>query len=252
MRAATRLGLKPVNVEEASDLRGELDRLRTEFDRVVSLLSHNLYEPLRQMQCYSELIRENESLDSGTRQHLEQIEEALQRVREIVRGVTSLSQLRTREAKFERTDLDVVLRSVTVQMQHILESRGAKISFDSLAPVDGDSEVITQVMQHLLDNALKFTTAPHPSVHIATKHDGPWVVVSVADNGIGVDPAHREMCFGIFKRLHSRSKYPGEGIGLAYCREAIESHGGRIWIDTAPEGGTTILFTLRGAKNPEG
>jgi light-regulated signal transduction histidine kinase (bacteriophytochrome) len=240
------------SADEVSDLRLELDRLRIEFDKVVSLLSHNLYEPLRQAQCCAEAIKENEiHLDSDSRQHLERIEEALARVRDIVRGISSLSQLHTREMKFERTDLDVVLRWVMVQMQDILLRRDAEITHNQLIPVKGDPEVITQVMQHLLDNSLKFTGTSHPAVQVAARREGPWVVVSVADNGIGVEPDHREMCFGIFKRLHPRSRYPGEGIGLAYCREAIERHGGRIWMDMTPGGGTTVQFTLRAPESSE-
>lgn len=242
---------KRANVDEISASRVETDRLRAEFDRVISLLSHNLHEPLRNVECYAELLKENGlNLDTVSRQHLDRIQDAVGRMRDIVHGITALAQLNSQKAKFERTDLSMVLRWLTVQMADTIQQRGARISQDPMPTVKGDPEIITQVMQHLLDNALKFTNSPNPTAHVMAQRDGPWVVVSVTDNGIGVAPAYREMCFEVFKRLNSRSNYPGEGIGLAYCRAAIERNGGRIWMEGATNGGTTIRFTLP-AHEPE-
>ena len=95
-----------------------------------------------------------------------------------------------------------------------------------------------------MSNALKYRGAEYPQIHVsAHRHDRQWVL-SVQDNGIGIDPAYTESIFGIFKRLHTVDKYPGTGMGLAICQRILERYGGRIWIESELGKGSTFFFTI--------
>ena len=124
----------------------------------------------------------------------------------------------------------------------------AIITHDPSPTVYGDATSLGQVWQNLLSNALKFCQAPSPRIHITARQDGHQWVFSVRDNGIGIDLQHAERIFQVFQRLHTRSEYPGTGMGLAICKRIIEQHGGRIWVESAPGQGATFCFTLPTAR----
>jgi signal transduction histidine kinase len=107
----------------------------------------------------------------------------------------------------------------------------------------GDFEILTKVLHHLIRNAIEYCGAPPPRVHISSRRvDLEWVF-SVQDHGPGIDPAFHDRVFGVFKRLQGK-EYPGSGLGLAFCKRAIERHGGRIWMESTPGEGATFYFTL--------
>jgi light-regulated signal transduction histidine kinase (bacteriophytochrome) len=125
-----------------------------------------------------------------------------------------------------------------------VEECKAIITHDPLPTVYGDATRLGQVWQNLLGNALKFCKEPSPRIHIAVQQEGHYWRFAVQDNGIGIDPRHAERIFQVFQRLHSRSEYPGTGIGLAICKRIVEQHGGRIWVESEPGKGATFFFTL--------
>ncbi len=107
-----------------------------------------------------------------------------------------------------------------------------------------DSTQLVQVFQNLIFNGIKFHNEEAPKIHIAAKKKASEWVFSVQDNGIGIDPQYSEKIFEIFKRLHTKEKYPGTGIGLSICKRIIERHGGRIWLESELGKGSTFYFTL--------
>jgi light-regulated signal transduction histidine kinase (bacteriophytochrome) len=122
------------------------------------------------------------------------------------------------------------------------------VSHDPLPTVMGDEMQLSQLFQNLVANALKFHRNTPPQVHVSAKrHQRAWQF-SVRDNGIGIAPDYSERIFMIFQRLHSRSEYPGTGIGLAICKKIVERHGGRIWVNSQPGTGATFYFTIPGDK----
>jgi signal transduction histidine kinase len=106
---------------------------------------------------------------------------------------------------------------------------------------------MTKVLRHLIRNAIEFCGTPSPRVLISSRREHHDWLFSVQDNGPGIDPAFQGRIFGVFKRLHGK-EHPGNGLGLAFCKKAIEWHGGRIWMESTPGAGSTFYFTLPPAE----
>jgi light-regulated signal transduction histidine kinase (bacteriophytochrome) len=110
--------------------------------------------------------------------------------------------------------------------------------------VQGDATQLSQLVQNLVANALKFTGDTDPVVRISAERQQADWCFAVADEGIGIDPQHDERIFQVFQRLHAPNEYPGTGVGLAICRAITERHGGRIWVESSPGEGSVFKFTL--------
>ena len=124
-----------------------------------------------------------------------------------------------------------------------IAERGAVVTHDPLPAVMGDFEGLAKVLHHLIRNAIEYCGALSPRVHVSSRREDLEWVFSVKDNGPGIDPAFQGRIFGVFKRLHGK-EHPGNGLGLAFCRKAIEWQGGRMWMESTPGAGSTFYFTL--------
>jgi light-regulated signal transduction histidine kinase (bacteriophytochrome) len=143
----------------------------------------------------------------------------------------------------QKTDCNLLMRGVIANLQSSIEESGACIRAEPLPVVVADTSELMQLFQNLIANAIKFHGAKPPEIRInAEKKKNEWVF-SVADNGIGIASEHAEDVFVIFKRLHTREEYPGSGIGLAICKKIVERNGGRIWVESQPNQGSTFKFT---------
>ena len=131
-----------------------------------------------------------------------------------------------------------------MNLQSSVQDTNAQITCDELPTVAGDKPQLVQLLQNLISNAIKFHDEPPPKIHISAKQkDGHWVV-SIRDHGIGVAPKYHDRIFEFFRRIHSRDRFPGTGIGLAICKRVVERHGGRIWVESTLGEGSTFFFTL--------
>jgi light-regulated signal transduction histidine kinase (bacteriophytochrome) len=142
-----------------------------------------------------------------------------------------------------RTDMEAVLRQALLSTDKQIKERSAIVTSDALPRVCGDFEILTKVLHHLIENAVEYCGTPSPRVHISSRRQNIEWVFSVQDNGPGIDSAFQGRIFGVFKRLHGK-EHPGSGLGLAFCKKAIEWHGGRIWMESTPGEGATFYFTL--------
>jgi light-regulated signal transduction histidine kinase (bacteriophytochrome) len=129
----------------------------------------------------------------------------------------------------------------------IRESR-AIVDTDGLPMIAMHESRLAQVFQNLISNAIKYRGQEHPHIRVTAGLRDGWWVISVTDNGIGIEPQFSEQIFGLFKRLHGQERYPGTGIGLAVCRRIIEHYSGRVWLEESkPDKGSTFCFTVRPA-----
>jgi len=227
----------------------EIERTRTaleaEFEEFVSLAAHNLHESLRDVASFSQLMAETYAgrLDSEADVFLERIREGAAKMQSLLADVVDYWATGTDDRQLSPTDMEAVLRQALLSTDQQITERSAILTHDPLPAVTGDFEILTKVLRHLIRNAVEYCGAPIPRVHISSRRvDSDWVF-SVADNGPGIDSAFQGRVFEVFKRLHGKD-HPGNGLGLAFCKKAIEWHGGRMWLESTPGAGSTFYFTL--------
>ena len=227
----------------------ETERLRetleAEFEEFVSLAAHNLRESLRDVASFSQLMAETYAgrLDSDAGAYLKRIREGAANMQSLLADVVDYWAAGAGDGQLSPTDMEAVLCQALLSMDKQITERSAIVTHDPLPAVTGDFEILTKVLQHLIRNAIEYCGATVPRVHISSwREDSDWVF-SVADNGSGIDPAFQGRVFGVFKRLHGK-EHPGNGLGLAFCKKAIEGNGGRMWLESTPGAGSTFYFTL--------
>jgi light-regulated signal transduction histidine kinase (bacteriophytochrome) len=230
------------------ELERKLDRAGAEIDEFVSIAAHNLRESLRDVTAFSQLLVETCSgrMDSETRGYLDRIQDGAARMQSLLAEIVDYWALGAGERHSSRADMEGVLRQVLLFMDHRISERRAAITHDPLPTVMGDAGVLTKVMGHVIGNAIEYCSEPAPRVHVSSRRDGLDWVLSVEDNGPGIDAAFQERVFGAFQRLHGK-EHPGRGLGLAFCRKAVERLGGRIWMESAPGSGSRFYLALPAA-----
>jgi PAS domain S-box-containing protein len=241
-------GLERLRAEMALEHRAdELARSNAELERFAYVASHDLQEPLRMVASYTQLLarRYQDKLDADANEFIGYAVDGVTRMQALINDLLAYSRVGTRGKEFAVTRLDECLQRALANLRLAVEQSGASVSHDALPTVVGDEGQLAQVFQNLVGNALKFRGTAAPKVHVSARklEGGAWEVC-VRDNGIGIAPEYFDKVFVIFQRLHTRSDYSGNGIGLAICKKIVERHGGTIWIESQPPSGTAVHFTL--------
>ena len=233
----------------------ELERSNRDLEQFAYVASHDLQEPLRMVSSYTTLLAEDlgDSLGETARRHLDYAHDGAMRMQQLVSDLLRYSQVsRAADESRQRVDCDQLVETVEVDLQEAIVAAGATVTHDRLPTLTGVRTELRQLFSNLVGNAVKFHGDEPVHVHVgAQRSDSMWRF-SVADNGIGIDPAQAERIFEVFKRLHTRGNYPGTGIGLAICKKVVEHHGGRIWVESKPGVGATFRFTLQADVSDEG
>lgn len=224
----------------------KLEQSNKRLERFAYAASHDLQEPLRMVISYLRLLENHhgDGLDEESQEYLEFAVDGAERMRKMIDGLLKYSRVETQGDPFEPIHLNAVLEDALADLQLRISETEAEVTTDELPSVDGDANQLRQVFQNLLSNAITYSGNNPPDVHIGTDRQEEEWVISVTDEGIGIDPDNHERVFTIFDRLHSREEYEGSGIGLALCERIIERHGGEIWVDSKPGEGSTFSFTL--------
>ena len=231
---------------ELSERAKDLERSNSELQQFAYVASHDLQEPLRMVASFTQLLakRYKDKLDDDARDFMNYAVDGATRMQALISDLLNYSRIGTQGKALALTDSDALFKWVLDSLQFRIEESGAVIVRDPLPMVMADPQQLGQLFQNLLTNAIKFRGEVPPNVRISTERDGKNWKISVRDNGIGISQEHAERIFVIFQRLHTKTEYPGTGIGLAICKKVVERHGGRIWIEPSPGGGTTFCFTI--------
>jgi signal transduction histidine kinase len=224
----------------------ELKRSNEELEHFAYVASHDLQEPLRMVRSYAQLLerRYRDKLDTEGHEFIAYLVDGATRMQRLIQDLLTYSRVGTRGQPLAPTSAGAVLENVLATLKASIADAGARVTHDALPTVAADAVQLEHLFLNLISNALKFRGSEPPAVHVsAARANGAWVF-SVRDNGIGIDPRHFDRIFVMFQRLHTREQYPGTGIGLAICRKIVERHGGRIWVESQPDQGSTFSFTL--------
>ncbi len=227
--------------EQATMLRAAHNDL-VEFARATS---HDLRAPLHNIGALAELLalQYRGQLDDKADAHLTNIVETVHRMDVLLEELREYSQSREDKPR-QLVDLHDVVDDARDNLRSVLESAGAVVEADHLPTVSGYPTELARLLQNLFENAVKFRSQAPPFITVrAAAADDEWVI-SVSDNGIGVDSRDPQAIFRVFKRLHREDEYPGTGIGLAVAQRVAHMHGGRIWVESAPGRGSTFHFTI--------
>jgi light-regulated signal transduction histidine kinase (bacteriophytochrome) len=222
-------------------IQRQLERAGAEFEDFVSKAVHDLREPLRDVAAFSAVMAETYAgrLDSDADEYLERMREGAVRMQSLLADVMDYWTT-NHSGQPARTDLEAVLRHALLLTDSQLTESSAVVTHDQLPEVFGEFEMLAKVLQHLIRNAIEYGGT---RVHISCSRGEVGWIISVQDNGPGIEPAFQDRIFGAFKRLHGK-EYPGNGLGLAFCKRAVEWRGGRMWLKSAPGSGSTFYFTV--------
>ena len=224
----------------------ELKRSNSELEQFAYVASHDLQEPLRMVTSYVQILSEDYKgkLSDDADRFIDYLVGGANRMRTLIDDLLTLSRIGNQGRAFEPTDCNDVLQRVIANLETTIDNSGAAVTHDALPIVNGDAVQLTQLFQNLVSNGIKFRGEETPCVHVSAEKRGDEWVFSVRDNGIGIAPRHHQRIFLMFQRLHSRSEYSGTGIGLALCKKIVQRHGGRIWLDSGEDRGSTFYFTV--------
>lgn len=235
-------------LEIQESLKKTIDKLEisnTELEQFAYVASHDLQEPLRIVVSFTQLLerRYKGQLDENADEYMDFIVEGANRMKYLIDDLLAFSRLNTEEKQFELTDLNMVIEDILISNKPVIEESNALITTDHLPTVNCDSSQIRQVFQNLISNSIKFHNSS-PEIRISVDNSGDRWIVRVHDEGIGIDTNYHEKIFDVFKRLHTREEYTGNGIGLAICKRIVERHNGKIWVESELGKGSTFYFTI--------
>jgi chemotaxis family two-component system sensor kinase Cph1 len=217
-----------------------------ELEHFAYIASHDLRAPLRTISSFARLVQQRciDKLDAESKELFGFIDIGIQQMNELIDGVLELARVDTKGGALEPVDLTALCQRAIMSLNATISEARAEVTHDNLPAVMGDRRQLVQLLQNLIGNAVKFRNEVPPVVHVSAEQwEDKWRL-SVRDNGIGIEAKDVERIFGIFKRLHAQSEYPGCGIGLSICKKIVERHNGRIWVESQPGQGTVFYFTL--------
>jgi two-component system CheB/CheR fusion protein len=234
-----------MEIEEQKRAEEWLRRSNEDLKQFAYAAAHDLNEPLRMVIAYSQLLERHcrGGVDTEGLRMLETVVESAQRMEALLRGLREYWQASEGAGKAHPVSLDRAFDRAVSHLQTAISENGATVTRDPLPVVRAADTPLVQLFQNLLSNALKYRGTELPCVHASADRSADGWIVTVSDNGIGIDGRYAHQVFGLFKRLHGQ-KYHGTGIGLAICQKIVERFGGRIWVESELGKGSRFRFIL--------
>jgi len=224
----------------------ELARSNKDLEQFAYIASHDLQEPLRAVAGFMGILKKKyqDKLDGDAREYIDYAVEGAERMQALINGLLAYSRVGTRGGDLKPMSMQTAFYAAINNLHMAIGESKAVITHDELPDITADAVRMTQLLQNLIANAIKFCGKDLPEIHLMARHEDQHWVFGVRDNGIGIETQYFERVFLIFQRLHTRNQYPGTGIGLALCKKIVERHEGRIWIESEPGRGSTFYFTI--------
>jgi hypothetical protein len=234
------------NALEKAVLRRKVAQQREELENFARVLVHDFKQPLNTVLGFASLIERG--LEDGKTEQAgmacQRIIRAMRRMGELLDTLHAYTQAEDC-VEFEPLDMRDVMADTLANLEDLIKLRGARIAIGNLPTVTGNAAQISQLLQNLIGNGIKYCQAPEPTIQVgATRQEENMWLFTVKDNGIGIPEKSLRTVFEPFKRLHGMGQYEGTGLGLATCKRIVERHAGGIWCESAGRYGSTFLFTL--------
>lgn len=224
----------------------ELEMSNQELEQFAYVASHDLQEPLRVISMYLDLLRKRyvDKLDPDADGFIGIAKESAERSEKMIQELLAYARIGTKGMSPKLTNFESILKRVLSNLELVVLESGADITHDPLPELMADRSQMLQLFQNILSNAIKYCGEEPLKIHISAKEEEKEWLFSIKDNGIGIDQESKDKIFSLFHRLNIKTDQPGSGIGLAVCKKIIERHGGKIWVESQPDHGSTFFFTL--------
>jgi len=232
--------------EEITLQNSQLKQTNSDLMQFAYAASHDLREPLRTIRSYMQLLerRYKNQLDETAQEFIAFATDGAIRMDDLLQDLLAYSRIGRENARKSSVDLNRILNKVKDSLHHQIDRNKAQIVYPPLPHFEAYEAQMHLLFQNLISNAIKFRGEEDPLIRIEVSQGGGHYLISVADNGIGIDEAHRERVFTLFQRLHPRAKYEGTGMGLAICKKIVQNHKGEIWLDSNLGVGTTFYIRI--------
>ena len=225
----------------------ELIRSSQDLEQFAYIASHDLQEPLRMVGNYVQLLnrRYYNNIDENGKTYIDFAVEGVTRMSELLLNILNFSKVGKMDIQLYDTYLKKIVEDKIVDLNSVIKEKNVNIELVELPlKIRCEPAQIGTVFQHLINNAIKFNKNPEPKITIKCEEQSDYWLFSIEDNGIGIKSEYQDKVFEIFKRLNTRDKYEGHGIGLSICKRIIYRHGGKIWLKSEIDKGTTFYFTI--------
>lgn len=228
------------------DVEEELIRSNEQLRRFAFVVSHELQEPLRMVKSYTQLLsqRYKGQISDEANEFIDFTVTGVSRMEKFIHDMLAYSQAAEGNIEMQPFSCRAALDWALMELQTTITETDAVVTFDPLPTALGDPMRISQVFKNLIGNAIKYRGDRPPVIHITATEQDTEHTICIRDNGIGIEQKYFDNIFVLFKRLHGRER-SGSGVGLSICKEIIEHHGGRIWVESAPGNGSSFCFTLQ-------
>jgi PAS domain S-box-containing protein len=241
--------------EQLKQVNSELQQSNHDLEQFAYVASHDLQEPLRKIQTFSNMALSNIDKPEQVNRHLQKVTASAGRMTELIRSILNYSRLNSDDVQFSKVDLNKIVHHLRTDLELRIHEKDAEIVAENLPVVNGNEQQLSQLLLNLISNSLKFSTRK-PVIRITASapdkeqlaplglNGNSYVRLSIEDNGIGFEQQYAHKIFDVFQRLHSREEYPGTGIGLALCKRIVDNHRGKMIVESVPGEGTTFHIFL--------
>jgi light-regulated signal transduction histidine kinase (bacteriophytochrome) len=224
----------------------ELADSNVELERFAYVASHDLQEPLRMVSSFLQLLQKKyePQLDETANKYISLAVDGANRMKRLINDLLQFSRVTSTAIALKPVDTNEIMQELNELFKAKIQACNGNLVFENMPIVNADKTQMTQLLQNLISNALKYKGDRNPMIKISAKENEKDWVFLIEDNGIGIDPKFFEKIFVIFQRLHNKDEYSGTGIGLAICKKIVERFNGKIWVESEPAKGSKFYFSI--------